>query len=107
MPRNTDHARIGQDRGRECAEKDQAVDGEQQHERHQEPDQEFARRAGVFEAVAGDLGVAPQKAPHIRGEPEPVDPECQQQEHGPARQQTQKGAVTPEKPADARRGWQR
>ena len=51
------------------------VDRHQQRDRDQKTDQQFDRRAGVFETFIQHLGVGPEETAHIGREPEAVDAE--------------------------------
>ncbi len=92
----------------ECGEKERHVDRHQQRDRDQEAEQQFARGADVFKAVARDLGVAPEKPAHVGREPEAIDAERDQQQHGAADQQPPERTLVAGKPravAPARAGF--
>ena len=79
------------------------VDRHQYCDRDQEPEQQFARRADVFEAVARDLGVAPEEAAHVGREPEAIDAERNEQKNRAARQQPPECALVAREPRAVRR----
>jgi hypothetical protein len=58
-------------------------------DREQKADQKLGGEPVVFERLAGDLGIGPEKAAHVGHQPEPVDAE---------RDQEQRRALDPELP---------
>ena len=82
------------------AERNQEERGVERHEdrdRNQEAEQQLACRAGIFEALARELGVRPQETANIGGEPESVDTEREHQQHGAVGEQPPKGRGSPRK----------
>ena len=77
--------------------------GTSKRDRDQEAEQQLARGADVFEAIARDLGVAPEEAAHVGREPEAIDAERDEQQRGAADQQPPERALVAEKPRAVRR----
>ena len=57
------------------SEKEQDIDRQQDRDRDQEADQKLECGAGIFEVIAGDLGVAPEKATDVSRQPKTIDAE--------------------------------
>src|SRR6202022_3425170 len=66
--------------------------------------EELARRAGVAEALGGDLGVRPQITTDVGGEPETIDAQSEHQHHGAAGEKSPKHCATTEKAGHRRTG---
>ncbi|MEY9426334.1 hypothetical protein ABH975_001649 [Bradyrhizobium ottawaense] len=58
------------------------VDRHQDREREQEADQQLLGAAGIFGGIAVDRGVRPQMTTDVGDEPEPVEAEGDQLQHG-------------------------
>src|SRR3954464_2247124 len=74
--------KLADDAAGKRGEKKYDVDRHQQRNRDQKAEKKLSRGADVFEAIPPDLGVAPEKAPHIGREPEAIDAERDQQQNG-------------------------
>src|SRR2546421_11391394 len=72
---------LAYDAAGEGGEKKRNVDRHQQRDRDEEPKQQLTRSADIFEAIARDLGIAPEKTPNVGREPEAIDAERHQQKH--------------------------
>ena len=68
----------------ERRQKDQRIGGNQNGDGGEEADQKFQRGAVIFQRLAGDLAVRPQKAAGVGGEPEAVDAERDPEQDGAA-----------------------
>src|SRR5262249_11414093 len=71
---------------------------------NQEPDQELARGSGIFEALARELGVGPQEAADVGGQPEPVDAERAHEQYRAAGKQPPKSSGFAAEANDAAHG---
>src|SRR5262249_25041037 len=71
-------SRIERDKNRNCNEK---------------TEQEFARSAGIFEALLREGGIGPQETANVGREPEPVDTKREHQQDGAAADEPPKCAA--------------
>src|SRR4029078_13637289 len=59
----------------ERGQENSGIDRDQDRNRDEEAEQELERRAGIFQRLAGNLGVRPEETPYVSGQPESVNAE--------------------------------
>ena len=103
--RKAGHARQFADRAEvESGQENSGIDRNQDRNRDEEAEQELERRAGIFERLAGNLGVRPEETSHIGGQPETVDTEREHQQHCAPDEQPPIGSALPQESHAAARG---